>query len=83
MPPDFFLHASRAGLKQSKAIGAQIVGMNRRDFFDRIGRPHADDRILGVEARDECPKEFRLTQNLPDDLIGSSDRPAVTSRQLP
>ena len=83
MPAQFRLRRFVSQSEQFRLECRQQRWFPHRDFLRRVGRPHADDRVVAPQALDQLLKLALLSQNPRYDLIRFSNRSPVPSLQHP
>jgi hypothetical protein len=82
MPAHLFLLAACVFAYKSGSVGAQVFRVDHRNLFDGVSGPSPYDWIIDGEAGKQCTEQLRTGKHLSDNLVGPTDRPAITAFKL-
>jgi hypothetical protein len=79
VPTNFFLLAVSEITNKFGSVGTQVFRMDHRNFFDGVSGPSPHDRIIDGKTGKQRPEQFRTGEYLSDNLVGPTDRTAITT----
>jgi hypothetical protein len=60
----------------------QPFRVDHRNLSDGVGSPRPHDRIIDGKAGKQSAKQIRPGEHMRTDLVGPTDRPAITAFEL-
>ena len=82
VPAHFFLVAASKFTGEFGFVGTQVFRMDHRNLFEGVSCPSPHDRIIDGKAGKQRAKQLWTGEHLSDDLVGPTDRPAITAFEL-